>query len=783
MVTRETPTKKSPKARRGTLTKKLFRDMGRSAMQFLAMFLLCALGTWVFTGLDANWRLLENSTETYYEEYNLSDFWVKGASFSKQDLTRLKAINGVEAILPRCSLEVDAPDVGSNVTMAMNAYDGEMTINIPLIREGEGLILSDLRGCLVEEQFAQYHGLTVGDSLTLEIMGQRKTFTIRGIVLSPEYILTTKDVTPDPAHYGFVLVSSRAVPELPYNDVLIDLKEGADTDAVQAAISDVLPDALVINQNNHAPTVSARNYVSMFRNLSYLFPVLVYAVAAMIVVSTLSRMMENQRIQLGTLKALGFRDQQIRNHYLCYALVPSLAGSLLGTVVGQYTLPDVIWPMVCTNLRYPWQLRAPISRLSWGITILSVILCVLICLRTYRKAARESTADLLRPKPPKSGVRILLERITFIWKRCSFNTKMIIRNLMRNKGRTFLSLVGLICCNALIICTFGLQESITYFISEYYYGTMHYDTRVDFETGQAGTLESYQRRLQAESVDGVMEQSISLRSETKSRTVLLTVLPEEQTSIRLGEGHTLLEMPGTGLVISRKLGQIMSVNLGDTMEVWLTGDTEPLYLTVCAFADTNLGQGAYMSRRAWEACRKGDFAVTSLLLRGVPDATMHQLESMDEVSGFKYPERQCQSTMRIMDSTKTAFTVLSCAALGLAFIICYNMGLLNFTERTRDYATLKVLGYHQKEIRSLMMRENNYVAVLGVLIGIPPGVWLVKLILKMCEYESMVFVSKVSWFSILGACVITFTFSCMIEGLLTRKVRSIDMVEALKSVE
>ena len=136
MVTRETPTKKSPKARRGTLTKKLFRDMGRSAMQFLAMFLLCALGTWVFTGLDANWRLLENSTETYYEEYNLSDFWVKGASFSRQDLTRLKAINGVEAILPRCSLEVDAPDVGSNVTMAMNAYDGEMTINIPLIRQG-----------------------------------------------------------------------------------------------------------------------------------------------------------------------------------------------------------------------------------------------------------------------------------------------------------------------------------------------------------------------------------------------------------------------------------------------------------------------------------------------------------------------------------------------------------------------------------------------------------------------------------------------------------------------
>ncbi|MGN0778398.1 MAG: ABC transporter permease [Aristaeellaceae bacterium] len=783
MVTRTSPTPRPSKARRGTLTKKLFRDMQRSAMQFLAMLLLCALGTWVFTGLDANWRLLEKSSETYFTEYNLSDLWVKGAGFTKQDLTRLEHMEGVSAILPRSSLTVDAPDLGSDVTMAMNAYDGPMTINIPLIRQGEELAPSDQRGCLVEEQFAQYHGLNVGDKLTLDIAGQRKQFVIRGIVLSPEYILTAKDTSPDPAHYGFVLISSQAVQELPFNDVLIDLEEGADGEAVEAAIRDAFPAAMIINQKNHAPTVTARNYVQMFRNLSYLFPVLAYAVAAMIVVSTLSRMMENQRIQMGTLKALGFRDGQIRNHYLCYALVPSLAGSLLGTIVGQYTIPDVLWPMVCLNLRYPAQLRAPISPLSWGIALLTVVLCVLICLFTYRKSARETTASLLRPKPPKSGVRILLERITFFWKRCSFNTKMIIRNLMRNKGRTCLSLVGLICCNMLIICTFGLQESITYFVNEYYNGTMNYEVRVDFEAQQAGTLESYQHRLQAESIDGIMEQSISLRSATQSRTVLLTVLPENQTSMLLGEGHVLLDMPDTGLVISRKLAETMDVALGDTMELWLTGDTEPLYLTVHAFADTNIGQGAFMSRHAWEACRKGDFAVTALLMRGVPDATMHRLENMDEVSGFKYPEKQFQSTMRIMESTKMAFSLLSGAALGLAFIICYNMGLLNFTERTRDYATLKVLGYHQKEIRSLMMRENNYIAILGVLIGIPPGDWLVRAILKMCEYESMVFAVKVSWTSMLLASIITFTFSCMIEGLLTRKVRTIDMVEALKSVE
>lgn len=781
MVTRTAP-ERAPRPRRGVLTRKLLRDMKQNAMQFLAMFLLCALGTWVFTGLDANWRLLEKSTTTYFTEYHLADFWVKGAGFSRQDLTRLENVNGVEAILPRVSLEVDAPDM-DGVTLSMNAYDGDMTINTPLIRQGEALSPSDLRGCLIEEQFAQYHGLSLGDSVTLDIAGQRKSFIIRGIVLSPEYILTTQDVIPDPAHYGFVLISSRAVPEIPFNDILIDMADGADESAVQQGLSDAVPSALIVNWQNHSLTLTARNYVDMFRSLSYLFPVLVYAVAALIVVSTLSRMMENQRIQMGTLKALGYRDHQIRNHYLCYALVPSLAGSLLGTIVGQYTLPDVIWPMVCTNLRYPWQLRAPISPLSWGVTFLSVALCVLICLHTYNKAARETTASLLRPKPPRSGVRILLERVTFFWRRCKFNTKMIIRNLLRNKGRTFLSLVGLLCCNALIICTFGLQESINFFISDYYDGTMHYDVRVEFEQGSTGLLSSYCSRLSAGNIDGIMEQSISLRSQTQSRTVLLTVLPEDQSSIMLGEDHAPLAMPEDGLVLSRKLGKIMGVALGDTVEVWLTGDTDPLYLTVRGFADTNIGQNAFIGQTAWEACRKGDFIPTALLLRDATPDTLHQLQEMDEVSAFKYPEDQCAATLKIMDSTRMAFTLLSAAALGLAFIICYNMGLLNFTERLRDYATLKVLGYHQKEIRRLMLRENNYVAILGVLLGIAPGIWLTDIIMKMCEYESMVFVTRVSILSILGASLITYAFSFCIQGLLTRKVRTIDMVEALKSVE
>lgn len=773
----------APKRRRGTLTKKLFRDMRHSLMQFLAMLLLCALGTWVFSGLDATWRMLDLSIETYFDDGNLADFWVKGASFTKQDLSRLSRLAGVEAIQPRTTLVADCPELGEDVTAAVNAYDGEMRINKPLIREGEGLSAADRRGCLVEEQFAQAQGLQVGDTLTLTLGGAEQRFVVRGIVMSCEYSITAKDVTPDPSTYGFVLLSHEALAGFPFNDVLVDLAPGADADAVVAEIERALPSALVLTQETHGPTVSARNFTSMFRNLCYLFPVLVFAVAAMVVMTTLSRMMENQRTQMGTLKALGYRDGQIRRHYLAYALVPSLIGSLIGTLTGQWTLPYVLWRMVVNNARFPWRLHAPISLASWCITGLSVLLSLFICLRTYNRAARETTASLLRPKPPRSGTRILLERIGWLWRRFSFNTKMIVRNLMRNKGRTLMALVGIICCNMLIICTFGLIDSISFFVGQYYGGTLDYDLRVDLDTSLSGTLESYQARLDAERVEGVMELSVSLSGGDSNRTCLMTVLDDDQTMIRLSEDQTVLPMPGDGVIISRKLAQVMHISLGEPVKVLLAGDPDPLTLTVEGFADTNIGQGLFIGRDAWEGCRKGGFAATALLLRAPSAECRHVLSEMDEAADLKDPQEQYAQTMRIMDSTTLAFSIMSGAALGLAFVICYNMGLMNFTERTRDYATLKVLGYHQREIRGLMMRENNLTAILGVLLGIYPGVALTGAILKLCEYDSMVFTAHVTLQSIVLPCLITYAFTFLIEWLLTRKVRHIDMVEALKSVE
>ena len=405
-----------------------------------------------------------------------------------------------------------------------------------------------------------------------------------------------------------------------------------------------------------------------------------------------------------------------------------------------------------------------------------------ILLHSYKSAAKECTASLLRAKPPKNGKRILLERITWLWSRFSFNTKMVVRNLMRNKLRTVMMLVGLLCCTMLIITSLGLQDSVTSLSVKYYTKSLDYDVIANL-TGTVDKAESYERRADADAAECLMEKSVSLRTDAGTRTERLTVLEDDQTMIHLGENETFVRLQTGTAAVTYKLTKTLNLHVGDVVRVYLPGDSDPFDIAIGQIVYNNVTQGIYLNRTTWESLRKGEFVPTGLMLKNPDETYPAQLADMDEVDSLDYPAKLIDDMMQMLDSLSAVFTMLTCIALALAFVICYNMGLMNFVERTREYATLKVLGYHQREIRRLMLRENNYISIIGVLLGIPPGFLITTIILKMCEYDSMVFPTHVTFPSVAGACAITYVFAFLIQLLLTRKVRSIDMVEALKSVE
>ena len=412
---------------------------------------------------------------------------------------------------------------------------------------------------------------------------------------------------------------------------------------------------------------------------------------------------------------------------------------------------------------------------AWGSTCRT--------LRTRpRASARETTAALLRPKPPKDGKRILLERITFLWSRFSFNTKMIVRNLMRNKLRSFMSFVGILCCTMLIITSLGLQDSVTAMSVNYYTKTLSYDLRANL-TGEVDTAESYERRLDAGAVECIMEKSVSVRADGGTRTVMLTVLRDDQQMQNLGKDETFVALQTGTAAVTYKLTKTLNLKIGDTIRLYLPGDDEPAEFVIGQIVHNNVSQGVYLNRTTWESLRKGEFTPTAIQIRGPGERCLTQLDAMDEVDDIDYPAEQIGDMTRMLETLSSVFTLLTGIALALAFVICYNMGLMNFVERTREYATLKVLGYHQKEIRRLILRENRMVTLSGVLLGIWPGIMLVDVILHSCEPESGYYPGSPALQSIVIACVVTYCFSELIQRLLTRKVQKIDMVEALKSVE
>ena len=765
------------------MRRSIMKDFRDNALQFLAMAFLCFLGTWVFAGLDGSWRLMDKTMSTYYAETNLTDLWVNDASIEAQDIAAIRHLDGVAEVQVRSSVTVDAVNLGDGVEIALEAYEGAPVINTPYLRSGELLKSNDIQCCLVEEQFAEAHNLVPGDSLTMKIMGQEISFRIKGLVFSSEYTQTSRDVVPTPETYGFVIIVHGAVPLLPYTTVLVKLESGYEVPDLQERISALKPSAIIVTGDTQKDITLARGFVEMFKGLTYFFPLLTFAVATLIVVTTLRRMVDRKRLEIGTLKSQGYHEDEIRRIYILYAIVPSLVGSVAGTVVGWYTLPKVVWDMITSNASYPYVLWPNISLRTWLITGVSVLFSVTICVITLNQSLKETTAELLRPKPPKAGDHIALERWKSLWQRLSFNSKMIVRNLFRNKGRTVIMLVGVLCCNMLIITTFGLLESIKYFMARYYGETLCYDVRVELTQGEADRLESYVSRLEADEVSGVMEKSVSLKAPQDTRVCLLTVLKDDEDLYRIGKGQTVLQLPEDGLCISEKLAKLMKIKIGDSVELLIAGERDTVTMEVKAFAETYLGQGLFLSETAWKTCRKGAFIPTAILLKGPSELCMSRLSQSDAVDSIKTLQYQYDQSITILDATALAFSILAAVALALAFTICYTMGNMNFIERGRDYATLKVLGYHQQEIRSLMLRESGLIGILGTLLGIVPGVLLVKIILKLCEYDSMVFVAHTTLKTIVLSSIITFLFTVFIELLLTRKVKTIDMVEALKSVE
>lgn len=773
--------KKNIKHRPNMLWRKLYRDYLHNLGQCALILLMCVLGALIFSGLDGTARLMDVSVEKYYNETVLADLWIRGSMFSHEDIMNIKKLDSVADLQERVTAEFHTRGLGEDRVLLTHAVDGDFRICVPVIKEGSMMKPDDIRGCMIDERFALANGLGVGDPLTLDIYGTKIKFTIRALVAASEHMYISRSIQADPVHYSYVYISHKAVGELPFNEIIVKLKPGASLAAAETLLDDMYPAAIVIDREANQSTKAITENAEVYNNMLKVFPIFYDLAVIMFIASTVARMIGSQRIEIGTMYGLGLSSFRIAAHYIVYTTIPAFAGALIGMLAGKWLIPEIMWSIQLDNCNYPGKIYPPISVGTWLVTVLLVLVNIAICCFSLSRISAEAKASLLRPKAAVKGNHVLLEKWRWLWVRISWCGKIVVRNLMRRKFRTFVTLIGVFCCNALLLASMGLSESVEYFVDRYFHGTVQYNFEAEVTGGE--TLEYYRNRLDAGTVDGMMVKQATACTDTEKRIVNLYILADDQTTLKIGENNEYMMMPEHGAAVSRKTAEVLKLKKGDSVSLWFPGDEKELPLTVVELADNDLKLGIYIGRRQWESFRRGSFIPDLLQIRGPSASDMQFLRESDDVEVLRNPDDEYWETLSFMNNLRSVFTLLRVSALGFGLVACYSMGIISFIERKKEYAVQRVLGCRWGVLIRQILTENGLIAVVGVLLSVYPGILLMRVSLKFSEGEDMMLRPFISWQTAVAASVLSLLFSLLIALVIAAKLRKMRPVDDLKSVD
>ncbi|OUQ29057.1 hypothetical protein B5E77_01470 [Lachnoclostridium sp. An131] len=560
-----------------------------------------------------------------------------------------------------------------------------------------------------------------------------------------------------------------------------------------------LPEWYVLDRDYIASYVDYGQNAERIGAIGRVFPVLFFLVAALVCLTTMTRMVEEERTQIGTLKALGYSRGNIAAKYILYALLSSLLGSLLGLVAGQKFLPWVIieaYKILYPDL--PYTLTPLNLQYSVMATAAAVLCTTLAAWAACYKELFEVPAELMRPAAPKAGKRVFLERITFIWKRLNFSRKASVRNLIRYKKRFFMTIFGIGGCTALLLLGFGLKDSVSYLGVGQFENIFVYDASISIDTEaeeekKAELMDTVASDDRVTDGTEMLETAVDVEKDGVQKSAYLIVPQDESVLaqyIRLQNRETgeSYELTDDGIVISEKLAALLNVSEGDT--VTLGGDdTEHVEAVVTHITENYFMHYVYMDRELYEELydKEPEWNMLFVNLAQTDEAFENQVQEdymeLDAVLGVTFISGTAETVEDMLDTMNVVILVLVVSAGMLAFIVLYNLNNINISERKRELATLKVLGFFDREVSSYVNRENIMLTVIGTAVGLIMGTALHRYVMTTVETDTLMFGRTIELHSFVYSILLTLVFSIIVNGMQYFKLRKIDMVESLKSVE
>ena len=530
-------------------------------------------------------------------------------------------------------------------------------------------------------------------------------------------------------------------------------------------------------------------------NISTIFPVFFLAVAALVCLTTMARMVEEQRTEIGTLKALGYTDREIQKKYLIYSLSATILGSGLGLAVGFKLFPTVIYDAYCIMYDLP-PVEAPFH---WGVAAICVVValgCVtLVTCNVCRGVLSEMPANIMRPKAPPAGQRVLLEKVPFIWRRLSFSHKVTVRNLFRYKKRVLMTIVGIAGCAALVLTGYGLKDAINDIVQNQFQKVFRYDLLAGYSAEDEAEEQALFDQLESDpDIKEWMPQyraAITAVDERHSYEVNLTVSQDytrltDFISLQERVSRRVLTPEREGAIITEKLATMLGLKAGDTLTL-RDGDNRTYELAIAGVSENYASHFVYISAEYYEEvfgkAPEYNTVIVDLADRDDWAAASEKLLAGGTVQMISSDAELVEQYKNVTDNLGYVVAVLIVSAGLLAFVVQYNLSNINITERTREIATLKVLGFYDGEVSAYIYRESVILTILGTGLGLLLGTALTRFVVATAEVDSIMFGRSIYWPSFLMAALITFLFSFLVNWVMHYRLKKINMVESMKSVD
>ena len=528
--------------------------------------------------------------------------------------------------------------------------------------------------------------------------------------------------------------------------------------------------------------------------IANVFPVFFFFIAALITFTTMTRMVEENRREIGTLKALGYSRFEIAIKYIIYALSAAIIGIVLGSVIGTHTLPRLVFELSSDRYNFPgveaFYLSRPIVQATIAFLFASLGAALLVLMRELH----EKPAELLQPKAPKPGKRIFLERITPIWSRMSFNSKVSYRNLFRYKSRMIMAVIGIAGCAALMVAGVGLKDSLSSVGDKQFGPIIDYDAIVTLkdQPDRAAVEKIFTDKEKITSHLGMMNQTVELKQKGQANQKLTMMVPESRKAfdqyLHLKQQEKKFTLPEEGAVITQKIAKLFDLKKGDSLTVY-DEDQQPFKIRIANISDNYLGNFLYLSKDYYQKVRGTSFAVNSYLLKSKKMSKSEEedlsktLLNSEQVTNTSFISTQIETQEHSMDNLDGIVWIFVVLSGLLAFIVLYNLTNINVSERLRELSTIKVLGFYDREVTSYIFRENFVFTILGILFGYGLGIILTKFILDQASMETITFPLVIRAGAYLLAGGLTILFSVIVMVATHFRLQHINMIDALKSNE